>query len=184
MCNELRDYENWFVLRVTYQRELSSKEKLDQLGIQCFVPTRKVRRKGRLGRFIWITEAAVHNYIFIRTTKEVLRGLKTDQLPWLRYIMQTESNGCFSPQIVPEDQMNSFIAVVGCSDERILFLQPEEIDLTKGDSVRVVAGPFAGVEGVFMRVQKKHEKRVVIKIDGITAVATTSLPGILVEKIK
>ena len=34
-----------------------------------------------------------------------------------------------------------------------------------------------------MRVQSKHEKRVVVKIDGIAAVATTSLPSVLVEKI-
>ncbi|MEG2065146.1 MAG: transcription termination/antitermination NusG family protein, partial [Alistipes sp.] len=59
----------WYVLRVTYQRELPSKERLDKLGVESFVPTRMVRRTGRLGRFVWICEAVVHNYIFIHTAK-------------------------------------------------------------------------------------------------------------------
>lgn len=185
MCYEIVSAdEYWFVLRVTYQRELSSKEKLDKLGITNFVPSCLVRRKGKAGRFVWETEVAIHNYIFVRTTAAILKTLKQDKLPWLRYVMRKRTDGSVYPQIVPDNQMNSFIAVAGNSKERGLFLDPDTIDLTKGDRVRILAGPFEGVEGVFIRVRSKHEKRVVVKIDGITAVATTSLPGLLVEKIE
>lgn len=41
----------WYVLRVTYQRELSTKEYLDKLDIENFVPVRVVRRRDSKGRF-------------------------------------------------------------------------------------------------------------------------------------
>ncbi|MEG1886312.1 MAG: UpxY family transcription antiterminator [Alistipes sp.] len=173
----------WYVLRVTYQRELPSKERLDKLGVESFVPTRMVRRTGRLGRFVWICEAVVHNYIFIHTAKRILETLKREQLPWLRYVMCHTEDGWDEPQVVPDGQMNSFIAVAGNTQERVLYLNPEEIDLSQGDRVRITGGPFEGVEGVFMRLTKRHEKRVIIKIEGVAAIATTSLPSSLVEKI-
>lgn len=182
MCNNANE-EYWFVLRVTYQRELAAKERLDKLGVQNFVPTQLVRRKGASGRFFWIREAALHNYIFIHTEKTTLQTIKQNTIPWLRYIMQTSPDGIDSPQVVPDEQMNNFIAVAGNENERVMFLDPNEIDLSKGDKVRILAGPFAGVEGVFMKIQNRHEKRVVIKIDGVTAVATASLPCVQVEKI-
>ena len=51
----------WYVLRVTYQRELSTKEYLDKLDIENFVPVRVVRRRDSKGRFSRVREAAVHN---------------------------------------------------------------------------------------------------------------------------
>ena len=49
--------------------------------------------------------------------------------------------------------------------------------------MRITGGVFEGVEGQLMRVKNSRGKRVVVKIDGITAVATASIPSALVEKI-
>ena len=149
----------WYVLRVTYQRELSTKEYLDKLDIENFVPVRVVRRRDSKGRFSRVREVAVHNYIFVRSTREVIDDLKTFRLPILRYVMH-QQNG-----------------------ENQIFLSPEEVALSKGDKVRIKDGVFMGVEGTFMRVKNTRDRRVVVKIDGITAVATASIPSALVEKI-
>ncbi len=172
----------WYVLRVTYQRELSTKEYLDKLNIENFVPIRVVRRRNSKGRFFRACEAAVHNYIFIRSTREVIDRLKTFQLPILRYVMH-QQNGENQIMVVPEDQMRNFISVAGNEDEQVLFISPEEVALSKGDKVRITGGVFEGVEGLLMRVKNSRGKRVVVKIDGITAVATASIPSALVEKI-
>ena len=50
--------------------------------------------------------------------------------------------------------------------------------------MRVVAGPFQGVEGIYLSTSRKHERRVVVQLEGIAAVATTALPAVLVEKIE
>ena len=52
-----------------------------------------------------------------------------------------------------------------------------------GDRVKVLEGPFKGLEGVYMRTSGRHEKRVVVKILGIAAVATPALKSASVEKI-
>lgn len=172
----------WYVLRITYQRELRVKEQLDKMGIQNFVPTRRVRRRTAQGQFCYVTEAALHNYVFVKTTRVVLRQLKTELILGLRYVMR-DIDGRRLLLVVPEEQMQSFIAVAGNTEEHILFLSVDEIDLKKGEKVRILGGPFAGVVGTFMRITKKHEKRVVVQIEGLVAVATTALPASLVEKI-
>ena len=166
----------WYVLRVTYQRELSTKEYLDKLHVENFVPVRVVRRRDSKGRFSRVREAAVHNYIFVRSTREVIDDLKTFRLPILRYVMH-QQNGENQIMTVPESQMRNFIAVAANIDEPVIFLSPE------GDKVRIKDGVFMGVEGTFMRVKNTRDRRVVVKIDGITAVATASIPSALVEKI-
>lgn len=171
----------WYVLRVTYQRELSTKEYLDKLHVENFVPVRVVRRRDSKGRFSRVREAAVHNYIFVRSTREVIDDLKTFRLPILRYVMH-QQNGENQIMTVPESQMRNFIAVAANIDEPVIFLSPEEVALSKGDKVRIKDGVFMGVEGTFMRVKNTRDRRVVVKIDGITAVATASIPSALVEK--
>lgn len=171
----------WYVLRVTYQRELSTKEYLDKLHVENFVPVRVVRRRDSKGRFSRVREAAVHNYIFVRSTREVIDDLKTFRLPILRYVMH-QQNGENQIMTVPDSQMRNFIAVAANIDEPVIFLSPEEVALSKGDKVRIKDGVFMGVEGTFMRVKNTRDRRVVVKIDGITAVATASIPSALVEK--
>ena len=97
----------WYVLRVTYQRELSTKEYLDKLHVENFVPVRVVRRRDSKGRFSRVREAAVHNYIFVRSTREVIDDLKTFRLPILRYVMH-QQNGENQIMTVPESQMRNF----------------------------------------------------------------------------
>ncbi|HIZ85309.1 MAG TPA: UpxY family transcription antiterminator [Candidatus Coprenecus stercoravium] len=172
----------WFVMRVTYQREVAAKEKLDTLGLECFLPVRTFRKRGTDGRFCKVREPLIHNYIFIHSDKQTIDRLKTFTLPYLRYATST-IDGQKVIMTVPERQMKSFIAVAGNEEQRAVFLDPATIDLTKGDKVRITGGPFEGVEGTFMRLQGGRGKRVVVKIDSIAAVATTELQPHLVTKI-
>ena len=47
-----------------------------------------------------------------------------------------------------------------------------------------MTGPFEGVEGIYIKMPNRHEKRVVIKIEGIAAVATVALNASDVEKLE
>ena len=79
-----------------------------------------------------------------------------------------------------EKQMEDFMAV--CRSEGATYLDTE-IDLRKGDRVRILGGPLAGVEGIYTKTTLKHERRVVVRIEGVAAVATLALPASEVEKI-
>lgn len=51
--------------------------------------------------------------------------------------------------------------------------------MQKGDRVRITGGVFEGVEGIFVRV--KGDRRVVVSIQGVMAVATTFIhPSLIV----
>lgn len=173
----------WYVLRVTYQREIAAKEKLDAIGIESFVPMIRKKVVGTNGKTVWKREAALHNYIFVHSTREKIDSIKREYIPWLRYVISPDRDATSKVMTVQEKQMQNFIAVAGNEEERILYLNPDEINLTKGDKVRIVGGVFEGAEGFLVRIEHKREKRVVVKIDGITAVATTSIPSALIEKI-
>ena len=88
-----------------------------------------------------------------------------------------------SPIIVPDIQMQQFISVSRLHNERLIYLTPEEINLAKGTRVRVLGGPFDGVEGAFVKVRGCRSKRVVILIQGILAVAVAEVKPDLIEVI-
>ena len=186
-----KDVQNWYVLVVAYRTEQKMQAKLRELGkLEAFVPMRRIRRRDAQGKFRYDEKVAIHNYIFVHTTYNRLMALKKEYPFDLEYSLlhrdvyeQGEKIGR-APVIVPRNQMLNFIAVAGNQKERVQFLDVEKLDWEAGQRVRIIGGTFAGVEGIYLRTTKKHERRVVVKLDGIAAVATTALPSVLVEPIE
>ena len=169
----------WYALRVTYGRELTLKSYLDSEGIENFITMRYefiLKNERRVRKLV----PAVHNLIFVYSSRnriDAMKELHGTTLP-IRYIMNRE---CHRPIIIPDSQMRSFIAISGHYDQALLYLDPSEPALRKGTRVRIIGGVFAGVEGEFVRV--RNDRRVVVSIDGVMAVATTFIHPSLVEPI-
>ena len=172
-----REKKVWYAIRVTYHRELKVKEDLDARGITCFVPM-QYRREERHGVMIKRLVPSVHNLIFIHNTPSGMKEYKaTTDLP-IRYMMNRETH---KPIIVPTREMDNFIKVAGTYEEKLIYLNPNPGDFTKGERVRIIGGMFAGAEGVFVRI--KGDRRVLINIEGLVAVATTYVHPSMIEKI-
>jgi len=77
--------------------------------------------------------------------------------------------------------MENFIKVAGTHDEELIYLNPNPGDFSQGERVRIIGGMFAGAEGVFVRV--KGDRRVVVNVPGVVAVATTFVHLSMIEKI-
>ena len=75
---------------------------------------------------------------------------------------------------MPDKQMEDFIRVASVRDDSVMFLDCSDFLRSPGTRVRVTEGPFAGVEGVIKRIRRN--KRVVVQIDGVAAVAITFVP--------
>ncbi len=175
MQQEQKNY--WYAVRVTYNREMKVKQVLDARHIENFLPM-KYRITMRGERKIKEKVPAIHNLIFIYISRKDLQELKdTSTLP-IRYIMNKETR---NPIVIPEEQMKNFIAVSGTLDEQLIYLEADIINFKKGDKVRVTGGLFAGSEGYFVRI--KGDRRVVVCLQGIVAVATAFIHPSLVEKI-
>ena len=168
----------WYALRVTYARELKVKQYFDEKDIESYVPMRMVERRffgKRRKRLV----PAIHNLIFVHIERSRMKEIKsTTDMP-IRYIMDKESK---SPVVIPDRQMHDFMAVAQSGNEHVEFISPDAISIRNGELVRVIDGPFKGVEGEYIRY-KGHSK-VAISIRNVLSVLTAYVPLKYIEKIE
>lgn len=175
-----RTEEKWYVLRVTYSRELQLKEYLDTKGICNFLPMQQMIVLDRNGKRVKRLLPVVHNLLFAHTSRQTIDGFKQElegRIP-VRFYMDRET--CL-PLTVPEREMRNFIAVAGTQDEQLLYLPLSEVALKKGDRVRITGGIFEGAEGELLRL--RGDRRLVVRIPGLMAVATAFIHPSLVQRI-
>ena len=179
-CQQNKDCQlHWYAVRVTYSRELSLKDYLDKENIENFIPMHYeyiIRNERRVRKLV----PAIHNLVFVRSTRACIDEIKNNpalNIP-VRYIMNRETR---QPVIIPDAQMRSIILVAGTYDEAVIYVEPEELKLVKGTKVRITGGVFEGAVGEFVRL--RHDRRVVVNIEGVMAVATTFIHSSLIEPI-
>lgn len=76
------------------------------------------------------------------------------------------------------------MAVASAENDKLIYLIPEEINLAKGTKVRIIGGAFNNVEGIFVKVKGVRSRRVVLLVEGVTAVALTEVSPDLLEVLK
>ena len=180
--NIMKNEENtlqWFAMSAPYRRELKAQDFLTAKGVECFVAMKKaVIEKNGCKRHQ--TVPAIHNLIFVHTTKERIQSIK-QCCEYLQY-MTRPVDGKNTPITIPEKEMQQFIAVTQARIDEITYLQPQELNLEKGTKVRIHGGPFDGTEGVFVKIKGKRNRRLVVLIEGLAAVAVnTEITPDLVE---
>lgn len=176
---EEKENEIWHAMRATYRREIDVMRLLEKEKLDCFVPMQyKISIKN--GKKVRTLAPVIHNLIFVRALPSEVRRVKS-QVTCLQYITDTRSGRKI---IVPDNEMQRFIAVSGTYNDHLLYFQPEELNLSKGTKVRVTGGDFEGREGVFLKVKGTRDRRVVVEIQGIIAVAMATIHPDLIEAIE
>ena len=170
------------MLRCPSGKEMDLQQNLQKrFCVECFVPIEKVRQRDRHGRFMWVRRCALSSYLFVNTDKDTFYSMYKGS--YVLHPMRHKVDELWTPVIVPDRDMASFIRVSGNEKEKIVYLDPAKLNFKKGDRVRVIGGSLTGVEGTFIQIGGKHEKRVVIQLEKLIAVATAAIPAALVEKI-
>ena len=167
----------WFPMRVTYNRETKVKESLDNLGIENFMPV-KQQFVIHGGHKKLETLPAIHNLLFVHSSREILTNLKMteEEFSPLRYMMSRplQKNAKAEIITIPDRSMDNFIRAASHTDGSVIYIDYERVADKVGKRVVVTDGPFAGIEGVIMRVDKN--KHVVIKLENVLAVAIAFVP--------
>lgn len=166
-------------MRATYRRELDVVHLLEKRGVHCFVPLRYTLRLKR-GKRVRILTPVVRNLLFVHASQAVIQEIK-QTLYYLQYIVDSRTR---QKIVVPDAQMQRFIAVAGTYNDQLLYFQPEEVNLAKGTRVRITGGEFEGQEGIFVKVRGARDRRVVIAIQGVIAVAMATIHPELIETIE
>jgi len=174
---------HWFPMRVTYHREMKIKALLDEIGIENFVPLHYRLVETKNGNKKRMLVPAIHNLIFVRSTQECLTQLKMTKQAFapMRYIMKKTSDEKKEVLRIPDRQMDNFMRVASVQDDRVMFLENNAFINKVGQRVKVYDGFFAGVEGVIKRINKN--KRVVVQLEGVAAVAIVFVPSNQIEII-
>ena len=147
----------WFVMRA-YKSEKRAEEKLKgKDGLEYFIPKCYA--------------------VFVHASRTQITDFKK-RYNFLQFVMWEKSTG-LEYLVVPDDQMESFIKVSSQYGENISYYNPDELDLRKGCRVRIHGGKLNGVTGVFMQVQGKRNRRVVVLLEGVMAVAAEVHPDLI-----
>jgi ribosomal protein L24 len=78
--------------------------------------------------------------------------------------------------------MESFRLLTQKGSEGLAFYSDGElVHYRSGDKVRVTEGPLKGAEGYIKRIKK--DKRLLVCIEGVIAVATSYIPAKMLEPI-
>lgn len=169
---------HWFPMRVTYGQEMKLKERLDTIGVECFLPMcyKTVETDDKVERRL---VPAISNLIFIRSSQVVITELKMfdPACSPLRYIIrESVIDDMREIMTVTDDAMDNFMRVAKVQDDSVFFLTPGEyLTNNVGNKVRIINGPFAGVVGVIKRVRRN--KHVVVQIDDIAVAAIEFVPN-------
>ena len=169
------DKLNWYAAYTRVNQELLVKKKLDELGVENYLPQEERVRETPLGRKK-IRVILIHGMIFIRTDRVTSFSLLNDYLLNIVYLKDRESHRSL---IIPDKQMNDFMFLLDFSPDGVEVLNK---DLKRGDRVRVIKGPLQGLEGELIRL--KGHRRVVVRLDGVVSIATSFIPGSFLEKIE
>jgi len=163
----------WFIAYVRMHHERKAAQKLDDMGIECFVPMREEihqwsQRKKK------VTVVLTPQMIFIHATvEERMRALTLSSIS--RYLVL---RGEHQPAVVPDDQMERFMFMVDYSEESVFAMTDS---LVSGQKVKVIKGPLAGLEGEF--VEMNGQSKVVVRLD-ILGCFGTNMPAGYVEAIR
>ena len=174
-----KETEVWFAMRATYRRELEAMLLLEKANLGSFIPM-QYKISIRRGRKVRALVPVIRNLVFVHARPSEVQRFKS-QITYLQYITDTRSG---QKIIIPDHDMQRFIAVAGTYNDHLLYFQPEELNLSKGTKVRITGGDFEGQEGVFLKVKGARDRRVVIAIQGIIAVAMATIHPDLIEVIR
>ena len=174
-----KETEIWYAMRATYRREPDAMRLLEKEKLGCFVPMQyKISMKK--GKKVRALVPVIRNLVFVHARPSEVQRFKS-QITYLQYITDTRSGRKI---VIPDHDMQRFIAVAGTYNDHLLYFQPEELNLSKGTKVRITGGDFEGQEGVFLKVKGARDRRVVIAIQGIIAVAMATIHPDLIEVIR
>lgn len=160
--NTVNDETNtrWYAARVLYNRVRPIRDRLATDSVESFVPE------------------IIGSLVFIKATRDYIGMLEQDYFNrmWLYRDPLTHK-----PSPIPDKEMEVFVFVCTAGRRGLTFLGDDKAEYHRGDRVRVTDGTFKGAEGHIVRIKK--DRRLVVTIRGVAAVATTFIHPQFLEPV-
>ena len=145
----------WFAVCSKPRQEAVAEENLMRQGFYVYLPRLRIRRRRR-GQWIDSIEVLFPRSLFIRIdpVRQNLAPVRSTRgvIGLVRFGGQ--------PAVVPDEVMD---ALLQCQDPTSGFHQENLTPYSAGDRIKLVDGPFAGMEAVF--AEPDGEKRVIVLLE-------------------
>ena len=158
---------HWYAVKAYWNRVERAKDLFDRRGIEYYA------------------QSILPSYLFIHTDADTADSLRHEEWRILHIFtrkVKSESGVLMVPAPIPEKEMETFRLVTAAGAGGLQFLGSDPAVYQQGDKVRVTDGPFKGAEGYIKRIKK--DRRLVVTISGVAAIATSFIPPQLLEKIE
>lgn len=174
--------KKWYIMRVHNMAFNRARARLQELGLDYFVPEVYAINVSK-GRKVKELVPAVKDFFFIYSTRsEIASLIAREQLPLTFYFSHT-SHKQNDALTVRKEEMEAFIRAATAVD-RLPQVQPYgEIILREGDLVKILSGPFEGVEGYYTQPRRGMKKRLVLTLANLLTVNIAIEPDDLIEHL-
>jgi transcriptional antiterminator RfaH len=158
----------WYLVYAKPQREAVAREQLAQQGYTVFLPMVKQKRRIR-GKRATRLEPFFPRYLFISLNKT------DDNWSPIRSTVGVINLVRFGglPAQVPDSVVDFLLA----REQESLIVHPT-CDFSKGDTVRVVSGPFEGVEALFSSSASDERAMILLRLANQHTLAQVNLSSI------
>lgn len=199
--------QDWYAVKVFFNKVFQMEDTLADMGLETYLAVRKLQLKGMAhmaaaralaqmdpyhrkdsryiqeGPVIYERVPLVNSLIFVKATPEEIVEVNQSLHEGDKILGFIYKKADFKEYaVISEKEMTSFRLVTE-SGKGLEFYSADDVErFRQGDHVRVTEGPLRGTEGYIRRIKKN--KRLLVCIEGVIAVATTYLPPSMLEKIE
>ena len=170
--------KRWYVFRASYGREDKASDYIVEDGTFVYIAKRYVRKTVK-GKQKKVLETLIPNLLFVYTTEDKAEDYikNTPTLSFLTYYynhFEIDDDQKNPPLTVSRKEMENFIVATCNKSEHLKFVDETQCHFKGGEIVKVIDGPFTGVEGRVARVS--GQQRGVISLSNIGLISTAYIP--------
>ena len=170
--------KSWYVFRASYGREDKAANYIINDGTYAYIAKRMVRKSVN-NRPKKVLENLIPNLLFVYTSDEKAEQYvkKTPAIPFLSYYynhLERTVQQKNPPLTITCQEMENFIRATQSMNEHLMLVTEQQCHFKSGDRVKVIDGPFKGVEGRVARVA--GQQRVIVSLSNVGFVSTAYVP--------
>ncbi|MDB5120186.1 MAG: hypothetical protein JWN56_1404 [Sphingobacteriales bacterium] len=164
----IKEQVKWYPVYTNPRAEKKAFDLLTQKGIECYLPLYR-QQKQWSDRKKWVNEPLIKSYVFVNiAASQITEVLMTNGVCRFLY---------FSGKIasMPDKQIEQLKLLLASESE----LEVLDHHFTKGELVKIIAGPLQGLIGELIEFQT--QKRLLIKIEHVGQSVLVKINSIFTE---
>ena len=176
--------KSWYVFRASYGREDKASDFIVEDGQFVYIAKRYTRKIVN-GKRKMVLESLIPNLLFVYATEEKAEEYikDTPAISYLTYYynhFEKNEEQKNPPLVIPDKEMENFMTATCSKNEHLRLVDESQCHYKGGELVKIIDGPFKGVEGKVARVF--GQQRIVITLTKVGLISTAYVPTAFIQR--